>query len=550
MTPPPPGLSPAPPPWIERAERVALALAALLVASLHAANLLLAGPLWRDEVGDAVYAAMPSWAHVWATLRYDNFPLGLLVALRTWRGLGLENLGGPDFGYRVYGMLVGLALVGAFWVNARLFGGPRGAPWFSLGLFAAGGFAVRVGDSVRPYGLGWVFIVLTFGLVWRVVQSPRPGRVAWAACAAVLSVQCLYQNAFLLFGIGVAGMCVAARAGRGRAVAAVAGIGTLAALSLLPYALGPIHDASAWSMIDRPGLAWNTMAGFLWSAAGSLQPVVAGLWVAVVAAVVWAVCTLPCQDLGPRGAGWYAAGSVAVAVPLYLGFLKALGMSTTPWYYLLPLALTANALDVLGGVMSGDVRWRVGRVVFLAAAVGMQLSYGWNVVQTRVTNADAVAACVGRNAQPGDCVLVSPWAYGVSFHYYYKGAVLWTTLPPLADHTIHRYDLMKAAIASTDPLAGVFAQLEQTLRAGHRVWIVGWLDGPPPGQAAPARLRPAPTDPAVGWNESRYMVNWTLQVGDYLRAHGVRATDATLPIHQPISTLENMDLYCVQGWQP
>ena len=82
---------------------------------------------------------------------------------------------------------------------------------------------VRVGDSVRPYGLGWVFMVLTFGAVWRVVQSPRPGRVAWAACVAVLSVQCLYQNAFLLFGIGVSGMCVAARAGRWRAVAAVAG---------------------------------------------------------------------------------------------------------------------------------------------------------------------------------------------------------------------------------------------------------------------------------------------------------------------------------------
>ena len=83
--------------------------------------------------------------------------------LRTWRALGLENVGGPDFGYRGLGGVIGLGIAGALWLNARLLGGERNAPWFSLGLFAAGGFAVRVGDSVRPYGLGWLFMLLTFG---------------------------------------------------------------------------------------------------------------------------------------------------------------------------------------------------------------------------------------------------------------------------------------------------------------------------------------------------------------------------------------------------
>ncbi len=269
---------------------------------------------------------------------------------------------------------------------------------------------------------------------------------------------------------------------------------------------------------------------------------------AAAVAVAWAVCTLP-RSRGTR-ARWYAAGSVVVVFPLYLGFLKGLGMSTTPWYYLLPLALTANALDVIGGVMAGTFAGASGGWCFWWPRWACSSSYGSGLVQTRVTNADTVAARVGQLAQPGDCILVSPWAYGVSFHYYYQGTVPWTTLPPLDDNAIHRYDLMKAAIASPDPLAGVFARLEATLRAGHRVWIVGWLDVPPEGQAAPALLRPAPTDPAVGWDESRYMTNWTLQVGGYLRAHGTTAADAARHLDQPVSALEDLDLYCIQGWRP
>ena len=74
----------APRSLVGRAERIALFIAALSVAALHVANLFFAGPLWRDEIGDAQYAAMPSWAHIWSMLKYDNFPPLLIVLLRTW----------------------------------------------------------------------------------------------------------------------------------------------------------------------------------------------------------------------------------------------------------------------------------------------------------------------------------------------------------------------------------------------------------------------------------------------------------------------------------
>ncbi len=556
---PAPAPAPAHTPLIGRAERVALLVACLLIGGLHAVNLFFAGPLWRDEVGDAVYAAMPSWGHIWTMLKYDNFPPLLLVLLRTMRGLGLENAGGPDFGYRVYGLCMGLGIFGALWFNARTLGGRGNAPWFSLGLFAAGGLVVRVGDSIRPYGPGWLCMLLSFGLIWRVVQRPTRGRVALAALVAVLGVQSLYQDAFLLLAMGAAGMFVAARARRWRAAAAVAGIGALAALSLVPYALGPVHDANAWSMVSRTGLTWGHMFLMLWEGAGSLDHTLPWMWPVAAAVVAGAVFSLGHTEdaatpaaadggLSARDLRWYTLGSVAVVFPVFLGFLKLLGMNTTPWYYLLPLALTASALDAVGGVMARDDRWRAARLAFLAVALCVGLPFAWQIVQVRVTNADVIADQVGKLARPGDRILVCPWTYGVSFHYYYRGQTPWTTLPPLDDNSIHRYDLIKERIVATDPIAPVLAELGEALRTGHRVWMVGWIDAPPEGQAPPV-LEPAPGDSRAGWDEATYMYSWALQVGDYLRAHGVRATDAPRHLDQKVATLEDLKLYCIQGWQ-
>ena len=167
----------------------------------------------------------------------------------------------------------------------------------------------------------------------------------------------------------------------------------------------------------------------------------------------------------------------------------------------------------------------------------------------RVTNADRVAAQVGQLAKPGDLVLVAPWPYGVSFQYYYRGQIPWTTLPAAVDHTIHRYDLMKDAITSADGIAPVLARLGETLRAGHRVWLVGLTDAPPVGQSAPV-LKPAPNDPRAGWDEAAYMGVWMMQTGDYLRAHGLRAGHVESRLEQRVSVLENMQLGCIEGWQP
>lgn len=550
---------------LPKVENMALLLTGLLLVGLHIGNLFSAGGFWRDEMGDLAYANMPSWGHIWSQLKYDNFPPLLLAVLRGWHALGLATDG---TGYRILGLGVGLAIPGALWMNARLLGAR--APFFSLALFASGPLVVRVGDSIRPYGLGWLLTLLTFGLLWRVVRSARPARVIAAGLVAVLSVQALYQNAFLLFAMGVAGMIVAARAGRWHSVAAVAGIGLAAAMSLLPYALGPVHEAGAWSIVSQGGLPWSRMARMFNAAlrssseptfnmaARSFAELLPWAWllaVGVVGVVALGVRRLPGGDdlLGEttpsREARWYAAGATLLALPIFLGFLKVLGMGTMPWYYVLPLALAACSLDVLGGALETSRRWRVARLVFLAVTLSLTLPTAWTEVQVRVTNADRAAAFVAKEAAPGDYVVVLPWTYGVPFSYYYRGRAPWTTLPPLADNTIHRYDLMKAAIERpAESVRPVFERVEATLRAGGQVWVVGDLNGTQPGKP-PLIPAPAP-DPRFGWDEASYMLAWERLLGDDLQAHAISVEGINPSAGISVSGLEDMTVYRLGGWRP
>src|SRR5207247_11182157 len=87
-------------PWV-----VALAASALALL-FHVVFMLHAGALWRDEVNTAQFAAFPSLAELWSSLKYDSFPLVSTLMLRLWTWL---PWGEGDFGLRFSGFLVGAA---------------------------------------------------------------------------------------------------------------------------------------------------------------------------------------------------------------------------------------------------------------------------------------------------------------------------------------------------------------------------------------------------------------------------------------------------------
>src|SRR5438552_17971143 len=159
-------------PWV-----VALAASGLALL-FHVVFMLHAGALWRDEVNTAQFATFPSLAELWASLKYDPFPLLSTLTLRLWTWV---RWGESDFGLRVFGLLVGAAGLAALWFSARVLG--HSVPLISVALLGFTPPVVRYGDSIRPYGIGMVFMPLSFGLTGQATVRPRPRAVLAAASA-------------------------------------------------------------------------------------------------------------------------------------------------------------------------------------------------------------------------------------------------------------------------------------------------------------------------------------------------------------------------------
>ena len=228
-----------------------------------------------------------------------------------------------------------------------------------------------------------------------------------------------------------------------------------------------------------------------------------------------------------------------------------MGYTPRPWYFLPLLALLGSALDTLFGFLvqtSGTpnayIRLRLAVVLLVVGAQAVPLAQGAVRPQTDV---DRVARHLARSAAPQDLVVVDPWFHGVSFNRYYRGTARWLTLPDLADHRIHRYDLLKVRMAADHPIDDVLAAVAATLRSGHRVWRVSDVPWPLPGEAVPV-LPPAPHSKA-GWHDRPYVIAWSLALAAFLDCHAARAADVSVPAEGAANGLEDLSLVVAEGWR-
>jgi hypothetical protein len=507
---------------------------------LHWVNLRSAGALWRDEAGIARIAILPTLREMWSNLGHESCPILFPALLRGWSFI----IGRSDAALRVFGFIIGLLMLSAVWLNGWLF--HRSVPIIALGLLALNSSIVRWGDSVRAYGLASVLMLLTLVMVWRFVRAPDRRRCLDAAFAGVISVQCLFQNSFLLLAACAAAAAVTAlRQDYKNAIAALA-IGLPAAVSMLPY-LGIIHEAQDWSVLSQigflPGLIWknlsDTMAPtFSW---------LCWLWVGLAAVAITSCVNsgrvlrnVPENDTNTRA--FFAGAALVAGVIAFLFFLWLAKMPTQVWYFL-PMA-TFAAVCIDAALVSWPSRWQLWRwvipIVALACLPGARESVAY-----RQSNMDLVASLLRERADAHDLIVVHPWTFGVSFNRQYSGSTPWTTVPPLADHRFHRYDLFKAKMVLENPAQPVCDQIAATLRAGNRVWIVGQI---PLSQTPPPQIQPAPNNP-WGWLDDPYSDVWGAQVGYFVAMHATRGEVIPSSSSNPISALENMQLVAVAGWE-
>ncbi len=524
---------------------VAIALS-IVVISLHVVHMSHAGALWRDEAGSVQLAMMPTAGDILQNFQHEGFPILFPFALRAYTAI----VGASDFDFRVLGMLVGMGIIGILWLNARLVG--QGLPLISLVLLGFNTFFIQWGDSIRGYGIGSGLILLTFALLVRVIEQPNWPRTAAALLAALASVHLLFQNSVLLFSICAAAITISLTRRRWRAASMVLGIGLVAALSMLPY-VGPLIEAQQWTIL----LKVPTTLPFLWSqladTLASPLPFMTWVWhllvVLAVVGVIGLIWKNPSSGLKeqPKDLLFICVLAMVIAIGAYYVFQEIRSWMTRPWHYLALIALVAVTLDCAIQFLAKTAWMRVARLTIVIIIAGTLLVPAWQKVQVRHTNIDLVVQELEKLSSAEDLILVEPWVYGVSFNRYYRGAANWMTLPAIADHKVHRYDLVKAKMESSNPIDDILRNVVKTLQSGNRVWVVGDIYFPQTETAVPS-LPPAPNSP-WGWFEGPYEQAWTLQVNAFLLTHGLHSQFVRIPVDDPVSEFENSQLLVVQGWR-
>jgi hypothetical protein len=506
---------------LRSAEWTVAGILTALALGLHLTFFTHAGALWRDEANSAALATTLSPRESIEALSYDSFPLLPTLVLRGWSGLGW---GGSDAGFRVFGLLVGIASLGLLWLAARRYG--SGPPLLSLALVGVSPLVVISVDSVRPYGMGVVAMGLTTLLIGRFVAAPSRGRFVAAAAGVVASVQCLYQNAFLLLAVGIAAIAAAPARARRPVTLGILGVGGLAALSLLPYA-GSIREVQAWSDLARGAtIDIGRVLVVLWQALDYSGPLGVWAWAGIYMAVAWALARSARQATEESDSTMARFGGIAAwaGVTLFLAAMAWTRLITQPWYYVPLLALAAPGLEGCVQSLVSGRRARVGTLV-IVLAIAVSGAAGWRSLFERRTNIDRVAEYLESHTVAGDAITVAPWYFGISFHRYYEGPVPWGTLPPLRETRIHRFDLLKAAMRDPDPLAPLLHSWSRVLDSGHRVWLV--VDFPPDPAGRP-RIIGSPA--------------WS-----FLTARADTLEVIPLGLDQPIQALERAQILVVSG---
>ena len=493
----------------EKALRIDRALVLFLLlwaGTLHVAGYLSAGALWRDEANSIQQARLPSWGSVWHSLQYDSFPALYPSVLRIWSS---HEWTAADRGLRTFGLLVGLALLAAIYIVARVLGAAR--PTTVLVLLAGNAVLVSEGDSIRPYGTGLLFLVCAYGFMGRSVVRPSHATLALAAISCVLAVQTSYANALSVGAICLCAAGVSFARGERRRLWRFLVPGFIAAVSLLPYA-GALRRAGAWTVILKERADWMLLVDRL-GQYHSLLPALAWLGFAALAGTrLLAAARSGTAGPAPRDPLFgYKLWVFLLSLAAQVAFVEAAGIAPFPRYFLPPVLFAAFAIE------AALEDWKSGlRPAAIAAAFLLTAWPAWSWMRLRHTNVDEVAVVLAQRALARDLVVVSPWFLHPSFQRYYRGPCDWITVPAIERRPMMRYDLIKAAMLEPDSASDAAPRVRAALEHGGTIWFVSqrrWSDFARAEAPAPPEIPRAPG----GTDYARFRSYWERDIEHRLR---------------------------------
>jgi hypothetical protein len=535
---------------IRTIEWALLGLFCAILLYLHILLYQYSGSFWRDEASCIQIADSPSLASMWASLPMDSSPALYTGFLRLWIFTGP---GATDSGIRLFGTLMALGIVIAVLLSFRMLN--RSVPLLAVALVGMNVIIFYFGSSIRPYGLAAVLIVLCFTSMWKVVQAPTRWNITAAFILAMLAVHCSYQNCYLLFGIGVAGAvaCIVCRLWMRCLL--VLTICLITAISLLVYlpTLQRYHDM--WMILAQGADLGAILAAMVEAF------VVKNINLCVVwgAALLSALVFLPYQyylerrrQPGGQTPSLYLYSLITIVTGGTAGilFLRASNIFPYAWHFIPLLALMAVTVEIGANVPRPALWLSALKAAATCAIVGVSVMPLWRSAHVRRTNLDLLCNVLAEKARPSDLILVSPFWLSPGFNYLYHGKTPWTTIPAVPSDRNFRlapHAHIKELMATPGAIRPTLDKIEDTLRAGNRVWFVGEIEFPQ-SDAVPPELPPAP-HPEFQWNSNPYMHVWSMQVGRFLQDHATGGIQYAIPIGQPIYELEDIKLFYAEGWQ-
>ena len=96
-------------------------------------------------------------------------------------------------------------------------------------------------------------------------------------------------------------------------------------------------------------------------------------------------------------------------------------------------------------------------------------------------------------------------------------------------------------------MAPVLQRMEETLRSGHTIWLIGRLDFVPPGKEP--QIVPPGYDGPNGWVGGNFYAAWAEQAGFLVQSHALHFERVRVPLAQPVSRYENLPLSAIHGWR-
>ena len=505
------------------------------------------GGLWRDET-NTFNMASSSFEVMWGRLEYDSFPVFWPIIF----GLLIKFAGSADLFLRLVGLMMAVGLMVCLWFNATCL--RYRDPIIALALLMFCPSIILWGCSMRAYGIGMIEACLIYTLVWKYVEEGSIKNILLLFLVCLAGVHTLFYNAVIVLICILSGSATLLLQKNYKNILMLGGVGLVTAISMLIY-LPMIRRVEAWNVSVKTDY---TLTLFLSKLHETISPggdLALWAWCLVIpVSLIFAGKYL--LNTSKEGGGitrkrlLYPFLVLLLITPAYFIFLKKLSYLTQPWYYLVFMAIVAVSADSILGILSKNQAINNGRIITAGLLMLAALCFVPKVISTRMTNIDLLAGILNQNTTSQDLILVYPWYEGITFNRYYRGAATWQTIPEIADHEVHRYDLIKEKISNPNQaciLENTYTKIKSTLKSGNKVYVLGEPIFPQAGQIVPV-LPPAPQS-QYGWQDTPYNMTWCMQAGDYLLKHALTASPVNSKYNANISQYECANLYEFEGWK-